>query len=77
MAVAEPSLFKVSPTAFRKGFDTPDKIAFAQVRSQIRSRVLVHQAFSREIGEPIDFQARTYIDLVDLVNMRLAFGLAQ
>ena len=74
MTVAEPSLFEVLPTAFRKGFDTADKVAFAQARSEIRSRVLVHQAFAREIGAPLALGARSYIDVVDLVNMRLAFG---
>ena len=51
-----------------------DKVAFAQARSEIRSRVLLHQAFAREIGAPLALGARSYIDVVDLVNMKLAFG---
>lgn len=74
MVFPNPSLFEVLPIAFRKGFDTADKMAFAQARSQIRSRVLAHQAFAREIGSPMDLVGRSYSDVVDLVNMRLAFG---
>jgi hypothetical protein len=70
----QPSLFEVLPTAFRRGFDTADKVAFAQARSDIRSRVLVHQAFRREIGAPLELGARSFIDVVDLIKMRLALG---
>jgi ATP-dependent RNA helicase HelY len=71
---ANPSLFEALPAAFRKGFDTVDKVAFAQARPHIRSRVLAHRAFTQEIGAPMDLVGRSYLDVVDLVNMRLAFG---
>jgi ATP-dependent RNA helicase HelY len=76
LAPVQPSLFEILPVAFRKGFDTADKVAFAQVRSQIRSRVLLHQAFAQEIGAPLDLGERGYLDVVDLINMRLAYGSA-
>lgn len=74
LAAVEPSLFEILPVAFRKGFDTADKVAYAQVRSQIRSRVLLHQSFAREIGVPLDLEGRGYLDVVDAINMRLAFA---
>jgi ATP-dependent RNA helicase HelY len=39
------------PTAIRKGFDRPAKVAFAELmKSKILSRVQVHQAFAQKLG---------------------------
>ena len=40
-------------TAVRRGFDTPEKIAFAELRLRILSRVDVHNAFEAQIGERV------------------------
>ena len=38
------------PTAIRRGFDTPPKLAFAEIRAGLLSRVQTHQAFAAVAG---------------------------
>ena len=61
------------PTAVRRGFDTPSKLAFAEVRKGPLSRVQFHQAFSAEVGEEIEMPDNE--DYGTLVAwMRVLFG---
>jgi hypothetical protein len=40
-------------TAVRRGFDTPEKIAFAELRLRILSRVDMHNVFAAQIAERV------------------------
>jgi hypothetical protein len=40
-------------TAVRRGFDSPEKVAFAELRTGILSRVNMHEAFAAQVGERI------------------------
>ena len=71
-AAPNPAVLEILPFAFRKGFDTPDKVAFAQLRTKIRSRVELHQAFVQQVGQPMDPGARI-CRCFALLSMRLAF----
>lgn len=42
------------PTAIRRGFDTPSKLAFADLRRGLLSRVQFHRAFAVEVGEELE-----------------------
>src|SRR5262249_43199641 len=60
--VRGPAVLETLGYGIRRGLDHPDKIAFAHLRPTIRSRVLLHTAFARDLGEPDalngqDFQA--------------------
>jgi ATP-dependent RNA helicase HelY len=70
--IPTPALLEILPVAFRKGFDTPDKVAFAQARTKIRSRVELHNAFAREIGAPLNVLGRDYGNVVNMVAVILA-----
>lgn len=48
------SIMDCLPTAVRRGFDTPSKLAFADLRKGLLSRVQYHRAFVEEIGESLD-----------------------
>jgi ATP-dependent RNA helicase HelY len=61
-SVREPAILETLAYGIRRGLDHPDKIAFAHLRPTIRSRVLLHTAFARDLREPTalngqDFQA--------------------
>ena len=44
------SVLECLPTAVRRGFDSPSKLAFAEIRTGLLSRVQTHQAFAEVIG---------------------------
>jgi len=50
--VRQPAILETLAYAIRRGLDHPDKIAFAHLRPTIRSRVLLHAAFARDVGAP-------------------------
>jgi hypothetical protein len=47
-----PAVIDCLATAVRRGFDCPEKIAFAELRPRILSRVDVHKAFEAMLDEP-------------------------
>jgi hypothetical protein len=51
------SVIESLPTAIRRGFDTPSKLAFAEARKGLLSRVQVHRAFATEVGKELDIDA--------------------
>jgi hypothetical protein len=48
-----PAVTDCLATAVRRGFDCPEKIAFAELRPRILSRVDVHNAFRAVLNEPV------------------------
>jgi hypothetical protein len=72
--VQQPAILETLAYGIRRGIDHPEKIAFAHLRPTVRSRVLLHAAFARDLGVPgavagLDFQA-----VRAGVSARLAFG---
>lgn len=65
-----PAVLEILAIAIRKGFDTPEKVAFAYIHPELRTRVLAHQDFLRRVGvrEPFigqDFKAViTYVEAI-------------
>ena len=70
---SQPSISETLPVAFRKGLDAPDKVAFAKLRPKIRSRVLLHQAFAREVGEPVELSGQDFEAVKSHLQARIAF----
>jgi len=44
------SVLECLPTAVRRGFDSPSKLAFAEIRTGLLSRVQTHNAFAEVVG---------------------------
>jgi hypothetical protein len=51
------SVIECLPTAVRRGFDTPLKLAFAEVKSGLLSRVQIHRAYASEINQNLDIDS--------------------
>lgn len=73
-AAPQSAILETLPIAFRKGIDTPDKVAFSQLRTKIRSRVLLHKAFAEEVGQPDNLVGMDYDTVKAHLNARLAFS---
>ena len=70
----QPAILETLPIALRKGLDSPDKVAFAAIETQLRSRIVIHQTFARRLGAPVDLLGRDFAAIKDDVSMRLAFA---
>jgi len=70
----QPAVLETLAVAARKGFDTPDKVAYDHIQQTIRSRVMLHAAFSERFAEPLVLQGQPYQVVLDQVGTRLAFS---
>lgn len=58
------------PTAVRRGFDTPVKLAFAEQRKGLLSRVQIHRAFEGEFPESLPIESSAdYASVVALLRL--------
>jgi hypothetical protein len=71
----QPAVLETLAVSSRKGLDTPDKAAFALKRTGIRSRVLIHTAFAKEIGHPMKLAGQDFAAVRDALQLRLLGGL--
>ena len=71
----QPAVLETLPIAFRKGLDAPDKVAFAAIETQLRSRVVIHRTFAQRLGAPVALHGRDFAAIKDDVSMRLAFSI--
>lgn len=60
------SVLECLPTAVRRGFDSPIKLAFAEIKTELLSRVQIHQAFVEMVGEEPEIEVA--IDFGTLVS---------
>ena len=66
------SVIDCLPVAIRRGFDTPSKLAFAELRKGLLSRVQFHHAFAAEVGTEVEIEANAgYTTLVTMMRSRL------
>jgi hypothetical protein len=72
--VRQPSVLETLAYGVRRGLDHPDKIAFAHLRPTIRSRVLLHASFARDVGAPTALNGQDFQAVRASVSARLAFG---
>ena len=59
-----PVVLEILAIALRKGFDSPEKVAFAHLNPAIRTRVAVHQAFRRRRGAIASGPAQSFRDII-------------
>ncbi len=71
-SVVPRSVIDCLPTAVRRGFDTPAKLAFADVRKGLFSRVQFHKAFAVEVGDSMEAEkSDDYASLVRRMHLLL------
>jgi len=59
----------------RRGFDTPNKLAFADIRRGFTGRVQAHEAFAEAVKHPPEFENTSdYQQVVDRLRIYLAFS---
>lgn len=60
-------------TGIRRGFDTPTKLAFADIKRGFISRVQVHEGFAEEVKKPHEFGSTAdYQQVIDQMKVYLA-----
>lgn len=62
-------------TGIRRGFDTPNKLAFADIKRSFISRVQAHEAFAQVVAHPPEFaNTEDYQQVIDRMRAYLAFS---
>jgi stage V sporulation protein SpoVS len=69
-----PAVLEILAIAIRRGWDTPEKAAFAYRHPAIRGRVAAHRAYADRLGAPAPTLGRTFAEVLDLLDAQLAFG---
>lgn len=68
-----PAVLEILPVAIRRGWDSPEKTAFAH-RNPGVSRVEIHRAFAARFGHPDPTLGLTFREVLNLVDAQIAFG---
>tara|TARA_R110002110_G_scaffold138095_5_gene323695 strand:+ start:415 stop:3711 length:3297 start_codon:yes stop_codon:yes gene_type:complete len=62
-------------TGIRRGFDTPNKLAFADIKRGFISRVQAHEAFVQAVEHPPEFEnTADYQQVIEHIRVYLAFS---
>jgi ATP-dependent RNA helicase HelY len=72
--VQHPAVLETLAYGIRRGIDHPEKVAFAHIRPTIRSRVLLHAAFARDLGVPNALAGQDFQAVKAGVSARLRIG---
>ncbi|MAH70235.1 MAG: hypothetical protein G4V63_32495 [Candidatus Afipia apatlaquensis] len=70
----QPSVLETLAVAIRKGFDTPQKVAYDQVSKIKRPRIGVHINFAQDVPKPPELEGQSYEIVRDRVETRLMFA---
>jgi hypothetical protein len=71
---ANPAVLEILAVAVRRGFDTPEKAAFAHLNPSIRTRVGLHRAFGKQLGIVEPMLGRPFRDVLSHIETRLLFA---
>lgn len=74
LAAVNPAVLEILPIAVRRGWDTPEKAAFAHRHPAIRGRVAAHRAFEARLGAMVPTVGRTFSEVLTHLDAHLAFG---
>ncbi|MES2898034.1 MAG: hypothetical protein V4759_18560 [Pseudomonadota bacterium] len=69
-----PAVLEILPIAIRRGWDTPEKAAFAHRHPAIHGRVAAHRAYAKRLGAIEPTLGRTFAEVLNHVDAHLAFG---
>ncbi len=69
-----PAVLEILPIAIRRGWDTPEKAAFAYRHPDIRGRVAAHRAYADRLGATPPTVGRTFAEILSLIDAKLALG---
>jgi ATP-dependent RNA helicase HelY len=71
---ANPAVLEILAVALRRGFDTPEKAAFAHLNPSIRTRVGLHRAFGERLGVVEPMLGRPFRDVLSNIETQLLFA---
>jgi ATP-dependent RNA helicase HelY len=71
---SNPAVLEILAYAIRRGLDSPEKVAFAYKRPNVRSRVLLHRAFAAELGNHAPILYSNFEHVLRHIDTLLAFG---
>ena len=71
---ANPAVLEILAVALRRGFDTPEKAAFAHLNPSIRTRVGLHRAFDKQLGGIEPLMGRSFLVVLNHIETRLLFA---
>lgn len=71
---ANPAVLEILAYAIRRGLDTPEKVAFAYRNPSARSRVILHRAFDKKIGDRPPLLGATFDQVMQHVDALLAIA---
>ena len=66
-------MLEVFAFAIRRGFDSPEKVAFAHIYPELRTRVLTDQSFSRRVGKHEMMVGHDFRSIMRHIEAILAF----
>lgn len=72
---ANPAVLEILAVGVRRGFDTPEKAAFAHLNPSIRTRVGLHRAFGEKFGVVDPMLGRQFRDVLAHIETRLLFSI--
>jgi len=70
---ANPAAIEVLPIAIRKGLDSPDKVAFAHRKSNLRSRTAIHREYLALMPSRTDQLGADFQGILRSIDAHLAF----
>lgn len=71
---ANPAVLEVLAVAVRKGLNSPEKVAFAYRSPFVRSRVMLHQRFTEQIGDRQEQMGADFQAVLRSIDAHLAFS---
>lgn len=71
---ANPAVLEILAYAIRRGLDSAEKVAFAYRTPNARSRVLLHRAFTEQIGDQPPLLGSNFEQVMKNLDALLAFG---
>lgn len=75
LVAVNPAVLEILPIGIRRGFDSPEKAAFAHRSPGIRTRVGVHRAFVDQFGDLAPALGVSFRDVLSLIDVHMAFDL--
>jgi ATP-dependent RNA helicase HelY len=73
-AAPNPAVLEVLGFAIRKGFDSPEKVAFSYRSPSIRSRVRLHQAYAARFSALVPISGMDFRTILQHIDVQFAFG---
>jgi hypothetical protein len=69
-----PAVLEIFAMAMRRGFDSPEKMAFVHRNTTIRTRVGLHRAYAERMGAVEPLLGHSFREVLNYIDALIAFG---